>query len=182
MLPSPALDRDELVRKLLRGRTVLSSHSNRWGNFPELAGYACWLEELLGLALPEEAVALASLEFRHEPAGLVDPEVDRLHADGSYLRAVYTLAGPTTIYREGRVERSVPEGQTLLMTAIERARAVGLPCTLHRRPSSPEERALIVCSFGPRPEDPRRARIYRDVSVRLRRLRRPAREVMLWVG
>ena len=29
-------------------------------------------------------------------------------ADGSYLRSVYTLYGPTTIYRDGKVEHAVP--------------------------------------------------------------------------
>jgi hypothetical protein len=42
-------------------RTVLPSHDKRWWRFPPLARYACWLEALLGEALPEEAVSLASL-------------------------------------------------------------------------------------------------------------------------
>ena len=122
------------------------------------------MEGLLGAALPEEAVSLASLEFRHEPAGLEDPEVDRLHADGSYIRSVCTLYGPGTVYRDGREERPVPDGQTLLMTAMDRARAVGVPCTLHRRPGSGPERAVVVCSFEPRLEQLTRGDVYREVA------------------
>jgi hypothetical protein len=150
VLDTPPVADDGLFRRLRRSRTVLPSHSKRWWNFPELARYACWLESLLARALPEEALALTALEFRHEPAGSVDPEVDRLHADGSYLRSVYTPYGLSTVYREGRVERPVPCGQTLLMTALGRARALGIPCTLHRRPGAGPARAVIVCSFEPR--------------------------------
>jgi hypothetical protein len=140
-----------------RSTTLRSSHINRWRGFPELARHGGWLERLLGMALPEESLCLAALEFRHEPADSEDQEVDRLHADGSYLRSVCTLYGPTTIYRDGRAEWSVPCGQTLLVTAMDRARALGLPCTLHRRPGAGPERAVIVCSFEPRQGPPRRA-------------------------
>ena len=64
-------------------------------------------------------------------------------------RALY---GPTTVYRDGRAERSVPDGQTLLMTAQDRTKAVRVPCTLHRRPGAGPERAVIVCSFERRPD------------------------------
>jgi hypothetical protein len=87
--------------------------------------------------------------LRHEPAGAEDKEVDKLHADGSYLRSVYTVYGPTTIYRDGKLEHAVPSEQTLLMTAIDRARAMRIRCTLHRRPGAGPERAVIVCSFEP---------------------------------
>jgi hypothetical protein len=138
-----------LLRKLREARMVLRPGSKRWERFPQLARYADWLGQLLARALPEEGVSLAALEYRHEPAGLADDEVDRLHADGSYLRTVYTPFGPSTIYRDNGVEQPVPHGQTLLMTAQDRARAVRLPCTLHRRPGPGPEQAVIVCTFTP---------------------------------
>jgi hypothetical protein len=84
--------------------------------------------------------------------------------DGSYIRAVYTLFGPSTVYLDGDAERSVPCGPTLLMTALERCKATGLPCTLHRRPGSGPERAVIVCSFAPRPEKPELEDVYRRAA------------------
>jgi hypothetical protein len=131
-------------------RMVLVPRGPRWPKHPQLAAYGGWLERLLGESLPEESLSLASLEFRHEPAGSEDEEVDRLHADGSYLRSVFTLYGPPTHYRYAREERPVPRGRTLLMTAMDRARALRVPCTLHRRPGPGPERAVIVCTFGPR--------------------------------
>ena len=118
-------------------------------------------------------MSLDSLEFRHEPAGSEDQQVDRLHADGSYLRSVCTLYGPATVYRDGNVERSVLDGYTLLMTALGRARAVGRPCTLHRRPGAGPERAVLVCSFEPRPEKPPLASLYRQVAQTRRRCSKP---------
>ena len=153
-----------LCRRLTKNTLTLPFHSNRWWKIPELAHYACWLERLLVQALPEESASLATLEFRHERAGSVDEEVDKLHADGSYLRSVYALYGPTTIYRDGDAERAVPCGQTLLMTALDRARPVGVPCTLHRRPGAGLERAVIVCSFAPRQDRPHLANVYRQVA------------------
>jgi hypothetical protein len=167
LVDTPPFFGDDLLVRLKRPKTVLSPLDRRWRRFPPLARYACWLEDLLGQALPEEAVSLAALEFRHEPAGLEDPQVDRLHADGSYLRSVYTVYGPATVYRE-EVERTVPERRTLLMTALDRARAIHLPCTLHRRPGAGPERALIVCSFVPGPEQ-RPASLYREVAQALGR-------------
>jgi hypothetical protein len=123
------------------------------------------LEWLLSEALPEEGVRLASLELRHERAGLADGEVDRLHADGSYIRSVLTLFGPTTIYRHEGVERLTPDGQTLLMTAMDRARARRARCTLHRRPGAGPERAVVVCSFEPRQEQPHLANVYREAAL-----------------
>jgi hypothetical protein len=90
--------------------------------------------------------------------------VDKLHADGSYLRSVFTLYGPATIYRDQGAERPVLCGQTLLMTAMDRARARGVPCTLHRRPGAGPERAVIVGSFEPRPERPQGAEVYRCIA------------------
>jgi hypothetical protein len=118
--------------------------------FPELARYGGWLQRLLQDALSEERVSLGILEFRYEAIDHADKLVDRLHADGSYIRSVYTLYGPSTIYREGKVERPVPSSQTLLMTATGRARKMRVPCTLHRRPGPGCERAVIVCSFESR--------------------------------
>jgi hypothetical protein len=88
--------------------------------------------------------------LRRESANHTDKEVDRLHADGSYIRSVFTLHGPSTVYRDGRTERSVAPGTTIFMTAIGRARTIGVPCTLHRRPGRGMERTVIVCSFEPR--------------------------------
>jgi hypothetical protein len=155
---------DGLFLRLKRRRTVMPFHCQRWWKFPQLARYGSWLERLLGEALPEEHLSLAALELRREPAGSVDEQVDRLHADGSYVRSVYTLYGPTTVYRDGGAEHSVPDGQTLLMTAQDRARALGLPCTLHRRPGAGPERAVVVCSFEPRQEQPPLANVYRRVA------------------
>jgi len=149
-VPTPSFFDDGSLRRMKRDRLVLPSDSGRWSRWPQLARYRSWLECLLGEALPEESPCLADLELRHEPAGLEDEEVDRLHADGSYLRSVLTLHGPATIYRDGRSERPVPSGHTLLMTAMDRARALRLHCTLHRRPGAGPERAVIVCSFEPR--------------------------------
>lgn len=154
LVDTPPFFDDGLLVRLRRQRTVLLAPDKRWVRFPQLARYACWLELLLSEALPEEGVSLTALEYRHELAFSVDHEVDRLHADGSYIRSVYTLFGAATIYRDGGVERSVPHGQTLLMTAMARARAIRLPCTLHRRPGAGPERAVIVCSFEPSEEQP----------------------------
>jgi hypothetical protein len=133
------------------GTVVLHAGCKAWWKFPRLSAYARALERLLSQALPEESLGLVNLELRHEPAGAEDKTVDTLHVDGSYLRSVRTLYGPTTIYREGKVENAVPCGQTLLMTAMARARAMRIPCTLHRRPGAGPQRAVIVCSFEPRP-------------------------------
>jgi hypothetical protein len=151
---TPRFFDDGLLVRLKRGRTVIPFHSPRWRQFPQLARYGRWLEALLARALPAEALGLVAVEFRHEPAGTTDPQVDRLHADGSYLRSVCTLYGRPTFYRDGAADLPVPDGQTLLMTAMGRARAVGLPCTLHRRPGPGPERGVIVCSFESRPERP----------------------------
>jgi hypothetical protein len=164
LVDTPPFFDEDLLRASRRNSMVLRSACKRWWRFPQLAQYACWLEQLLGQALPEEAVSLASLEFRCEPAGTVDGEVDRLHADGSYVRSVFTLYGPTTIYRDGTEEWSVPCGQTLLMTAQDRTRARRVRCTLHRRPGAGPARAVIVCSFEPGQEQPQPARLYRRVA------------------
>jgi hypothetical protein len=131
---------------------MLPFRSKLWSKYPQLARHGCWLESLVGEALPEESLRLTALEFRHEQAGYTDRTVDRLHADGSYIRSVFTLYGQSTVYRDGDAERSVPRGDALVMTAMDRARARGLPCTLHRRPGTGPERAVIVCSFEPRRE------------------------------
>jgi hypothetical protein len=150
LVDTPPFSDDGLLRRLKRSKTVLPSHSKRWWKYPQLAHYGCWLEEYLRAALPEESVSLAALEFRHEPAGCTDQEVDRLHADGSYIRTVFTPYGPTTVYRDDASECPVPHGRTLIMTAMDRARALRVPCTLHRRPGAGPERTVIVCSFVPR--------------------------------
>src|SRR5262245_479273 len=133
LVDTPALFDDGVLPRLTRARTVLPLDSPRWRKFPQLACYACWLEGLLREALPEEAVTLSSLEYRHEREGLVSEEVDGLHADGGYIRSVCTLYGASTIYRYRGTEQSVPDGLTLLMTAQDRTRALRVPCTLHRR-------------------------------------------------
>jgi hypothetical protein len=159
---------DQSMCLLSPGRTtLLPSDCKAWWKFPQLARYASWVEALLGEALPDEALSLVSLEFRHERAGCVDEEVYRLHADGSYLRSIFTFCGAATIYREGKEERPVPEGRTLLMTAMDRARAMRIPCTLHRRPGPGPQRQVIVCSFEPRHERPRTIGVHRIVADRL---------------
>jgi hypothetical protein len=150
LLETPRLIEMELLVTSKGRTTTLPGDCKRWWAFPKLARYACWLEMMLCNALPEELVSLTALEFRHEPAGYEDKTVDTLHADGSYIRSVHSIYGPTTIYRHGKTEEPVPPGQTLLMTATARARAVGVHCTLHRRPGPGPERAVIVCSFEPR--------------------------------
>jgi hypothetical protein len=152
LVDTPPLFDSDLFPQLKRKRSMeLCKGARRW-QFPQLFRYGCWLEALLHTALPEEAIALASLEVRHEPAGYADFEVDRLHADGSYIRSVCTLYGPATVYRDCKSDLPVPNGQTLLMTALNRAKAIHIPCTLHRRPDAGLERAVIVCSFEPRSE------------------------------
>jgi hypothetical protein len=163
---------DERALAQLQGRrTVLPLRDRRWRRFPDLVRYAHWLEDLLARALPDEAVAFVNLEFRREPDGSVDADVDRLHADGSYVRSVYALYGPATIYRHDGVERPVPAGKTLLMTAMDRARATGVPCTLHRRPGAGPERAVIVCSFAPQTQPSTSP--YREALQALARARMP---------
>jgi hypothetical protein len=135
--------------RLKKSMTLMPVRGNRCWKHPELHRYGRWLETLLDRALPEECLSLVALEFRYEQAGAVDQEVDRLHADGSYIRSVCTLYGLGTIYRDCGAEWPVPCGQTLLMTAMLRAKELGLPCTLHRRPGAGPERAVIVCSFEP---------------------------------
>jgi hypothetical protein len=168
LVATPACFGGRLFHRLWETRTVLPAPDSRWRRYPRLACYACWLEALLERALPEEALSLKYLDYRREPAGYEDPEVDQLHGDGSYLRTVCTLDGPATIYRVGGAERPVPEGRTLLMTATGRARAVGLPCTLHRRPGAGPQRPLIVCSFEPRAERPPKC-VYKEVAAAHRR-------------
>jgi hypothetical protein len=172
LVHTPRFLDDDLFRRLRTSRMVLPFHCPRWWKFPQLARYGCWLEGLLERALPEESLALVALEFRHEPAGMVDPETDRLHADGSYLRSGYTPYGRATIYRDGPAEQPVSSGQTLLMTAANRTRALGLPCTLHRRPGAGPERAVIVCSFEPRGEQLQPANVLRRVAREHRPRRR----------
>ena len=145
---------------------AMGVHCKQWRTFPQLARYGFWLETLLRRALPEESLSLSSLEFRNEPDGFEDHEVDRLHADGSYIRSVCTLRGLATIYRDQKVEQSAPVGHTLLMTAMDRARAVRVPCTLHRRPGAGPQRAVIVCSFEPCDENSGLPNIFHQVAVR----------------
>ena len=133
----------------LNGSVTLRSLT-RDCRFPALTRYGLWAESLIRNALPEEYVCLTALELRHEAASHTDKQIDRLHADGSYIRSVFTLHGPSTIYRAGKTQRSVPFGTTIFMTAIGRARTIGVPCTLHRRPGRRMERTVIVCSFKPR--------------------------------
>jgi hypothetical protein len=169
LVNTPGFFDDDLPVRLGSGRTMLPRDCERWEKLPQLARYASWLEDLLERALPEETVRLAALEFRCEAAGSVDKQVDWLHADGSYIRAVYTLYGSTTIYREAGEERPVPRGQTLVMTAQDRAREIGIPCTLHRRPGAGAKRAVIVCSLEPCDEPVRQAEVYRRVAQENRR-------------
>lgn len=132
-----------------RSVTLEPFHGRRSGSLPALERYGRWLERLVIQALPDELLALAALEYRCEPAGSSNRGVDLLHADGSYLRSVYTPFGRPTVYRSGKVERPVPRGQTLLMTAQNRTRARGVPCTLHRRPGPGPERVVVVGTFEP---------------------------------
>jgi hypothetical protein len=164
LVDTPAFCDEDLSRRLKRRRTVLASDCARWWKLPQLARYACWLERLLDAALPEEALALAALDYRHEPAGYQDHEVDRLHADGGYVRTVCTLSGAPTVYRHQGEELPVPYGQTLLMTAQDRTRALRIPCTLHRRPGAGPERAVLVCSLVSRPDQPQPEGVYRRVA------------------
>jgi len=159
----PFFDSGELFR-VRRKQTVLHLVGHRLEKFPGLTRYARWLERLLGEALPDESLLLTVLELRHEPAGYADKEVDRLHIDGSYLRSVYTLDGMPTIYRDGQAEIPVPRGHTLLMTAFDRARALRVHGTLHRRPGIGPERTAIVCSFVPCRNQPSPASAYPRVG------------------
>lgn len=143
----------------------LEFHSKQWWKFPQLARYSLRLETLLRPSLPEESVSLAAVEFRVEAESFEEPSVDHLHIDGSYIRSVCTLYGPSTIYRHKKVEQSAPLKQTLLMTAIDRGRTLRIPCTLHRRPGPGPARAVIVCSFEPREDDLRRPNVFRNVAT-----------------
>jgi hypothetical protein len=165
LVSTPWFFDDELFSRLKTSKTLRPCHPQQWWRYPQLARYACWLERLLGQALPEESLSLAALEFRREPAGYADQEVDELHTDGSYVRTVYTLYGLSTVYRDGKRELPVPRGQTLLMTAIDRARSIRVPCTLHRRPGAGPERAVIVCSFDSRRQEPQAASITTAASA-----------------
>ena len=68
-------------------------------------------------------------------------------------------------HREAAAIESVPAGQTLLMTAMDRARARGVHCTLHRRPGTGAERAVIVCSFEPRRGQDCPHHVYRQAGM-----------------
>jgi hypothetical protein len=172
LVDTPRFLDDDLLARLRRGRTVIPFHSPLWRQFPQLARYGRWLEALLVQALPAETPGLVAVEFRHEPPGTTDPQVDHLHADGSYVRSVCTPYGRPTIYRDGAAELPVPDGQTLLMTALGRARAVGIPCTLHRRPGPGPERGVIVCSFERRHELPQQPGASRPAARGRRRGRK----------
>jgi hypothetical protein len=172
VVKTPRLFDESLFFRMGKGTRVLRFDSKLWWKLRQLAQYACWLEDLLDRALPEEPLSLAALDFRQESAGSKSQETDRWHADGSYLRSVCTLYGLTTVYRGGDAERSVPKEQTLLMTAGDRARALGLPCTLHRRPGSGPERAVIVCTFMPYREELQPTNIYRLAAQTLNPRRR----------
>ncbi len=104
LVPTPLCPGDHLLKELKGARTAPRPGSKRWSRFPHLHRYRCWLERLLVQALPEETLRLVDLDVRHEPAGSANPLVDKLHADGLYVRSVWTLYGPTTIYRDGRAE------------------------------------------------------------------------------
>jgi hypothetical protein len=155
LVKTPPFFDDGSLLRLKRSETLLPPDAKRWSRFPRLARYARWLGDLLAEALPEEPVCLAALEFRHEPPGLENLEVDRLHADAGYIRSAHTLYGAATVYRDHKVEWSVPRGQTLLMTAQDRTRTIGPSCTLHRRPNPGGERAVLVCSLVPRKWEPK---------------------------
>ena len=152
---TPSLPFDRLFLGWKETETAFPLTDKRWEKIPQFARCGCWLEELLHVALPEEALVLVAMEYRQEPAGYADKVVDRLHADGSYVRSVCTLYGPPTVYRDGKAEVTMPPKQTLLMTAMERARTLRVPCTLHRRPGAAPKRGVIVCSLEPRHERPR---------------------------
>src|SRR5438445_631867 len=51
------------------------------------------------------------------------------------------------------LELAAAARESLLMTAMDRAHALHVPCTLHRRPGAGPPRAVIVCSFEPREEN-----------------------------
>jgi hypothetical protein len=157
LVDTPRFFDDETFRPPGAGTTAFCFDHTLSRKFPSLSRYGRWLAQLLARALPDELVPLVLLEYRREPAGYTDSDVDRLHVDGAYLRAVYSLSGRATIYRDGNKERSVPDGQTLVMTAMDRTRATRVHSTLHRRPDAGAARELIVCSFRPRPEKPRAA-------------------------
>jgi hypothetical protein len=146
LLKTPKAVHDVLLPALKRSVTVRSLEGQR---FPGLPCYGAWVQWLLQMLLPEERICLTTLEYRYEPANHADEQIDRLHADGAYLRSAYTLSGASTIFRDAKTERSVPPGFTILMTAIGRARAIRVPCTLHRRPGRGMERSVIICSFEP---------------------------------
>lgn len=148
LLPTPRLHVDEALPRGKKDRILAPFFSRRSERFPELARYGRWLDSLLRQALPEECLGLDTLEYRFERAKLVIDEVDKLHADGGYIRSLYTLAGPPTVYLHARKEHIVPFGRTLVITAFGRARKVRVPCTLHRRPGSGIERTLIVGTFS----------------------------------
>jgi hypothetical protein len=164
LVDTPWFFDDDLLLRLQRRSRSLSFHDQRWWKFPQLARYGCWLERVLGEILPEGPISLSALEYRHEPAGAENIEVDHLHADRGYIRTVCTLSGLSTIYRPAKIERPVPDGQTLVMTAQDRTRALRVPCTLHRRPGPGPERAVIVGTFAPRQEQPHQANVYREVA------------------
>ncbi len=171
LVETPSFSHESLQNRWNQRSSLLLFSSKHWMKYPHLARYACWLEDLVTRALPEEKLSFIGLEFRREPAGHVNREVDRLHADAAYLRAVYTLYGASTIYRENRQEFPVPEGRTLLMTAQDRTRAVRIPGTLHRRPGPGPERAVLVSTFQPRSEEDEAVKIYRQAAAQKPRRR-----------
>jgi hypothetical protein len=149
LVDTPPFD-DRLSDQLRRRRTTLRAGDSRWWKFPQLARYGCWLEALLRRALPEEAISLAALEFRHERAGLVDEEVDGLHADGSYIRSarcragaggdrLLVRAGPGASGAGGRLPPGCPGASAGPGRCAARARGKKVRRAARRQPANPQE-------------------------------------------
>lgn len=70
------------------------------------------------------------------------------HTDGSYLRAICCVEGPTTQVKHNRKVITLPLGHTLLITAHHREEFLKIPSTPHRGPGDAKDRRkLFVFAF-----------------------------------
>ena len=113
----------------------------------------------------EVLAAQAEVQMRYRQINDLLRSASIRAAESSRIALAAYREGGTDLLKLLDAELPVPRGQTLLLTALDRARALRLHCTLHRRPGAGPERAVIVGSFEPRLHDPQPAPVYRQVAA-----------------